>query len=363
MTRKLLLHLLLVALTGALASCYQSGQEDVPKRKAAEGNTTTAGQPKSISAQGSQRKGTSGRILQDKAGNIWFGTFNAGLYKYDGKSFTRFTTTSGLNSNSILSLLEDKKGNIWIGTEAGLCRYDGKTITPIRIPLGKNTLPNQYHNTHNVFSVMQDTSDKLWFATIDGVYVYDGNAFTPFLLKESGDGYMSSNPNVEYILEDRAGTIWMGGRGNQGIYRYDGKTITTLQVNEQKDFNWAWPQLQDRQGNLWFSNWTGAYRYDGKSFVKVDGLYAGPINPVTRIMEDSKGTIWIGGSSGICRNQGLYLTCFTEKDGLLDNDVWSILEDRAGTLWIGNRNTGLSRYDGKSFTTFKVDQETPPVAK
>ena len=27
---------------------------------------------------------------------------------------------------------------------------------------------------------------------------------------------------------------------------------------------WAWPQLQDKNGNIWFSNWAGAYRYDRK---------------------------------------------------------------------------------------------------
>ncbi|GAB3297917.1 hypothetical protein GCM10027348_20950 [Hymenobacter tenuis] len=299
--------------------------------------------------------------MQDKAGNIWFGTFNAGLFKYDGHSFTRFTTANGLNSNSVLCVLEDRDGEIWVGTEAGLCRYDGKTFTPVSIPLRKNLHPNTYPNTHTVFSIMQDHSGKLWFATVDGVYIYDGSSFTPFIVKASGGGYRSSNPNVEYILEDRAGTIWLGGRGNQGVFRYDGKTIANLQVNELQAFNWAWPNMQDRQGNIWFSNWTGAYRYDGKSFVKMDGLYAGPVNPITCIIQDSKGTIWIGGSRGICRYEGLYLTCLTEKEGLLDNDVWSILEDRAGTLWIGNRNTGVSRYDGKTFTSYKLNQSLTAV--
>jgi hypothetical protein len=37
--------------------------------------------------------------LQDKAGNLWFGTQVNGLYKYDGKSFSQFLVTNGLNSN------------------------------------------------------------------------------------------------------------------------------------------------------------------------------------------------------------------------------------------------------------------------
>jgi ligand-binding sensor domain-containing protein len=84
---------------------------------------------------------------------------------------------------------------------------------------------------------MQDKSGKLWFATIDGVYIYDGKTFTPFIVKEGGGGFMSSNHNVEYMLEDKASNIWFGGRNNEGVFRYDGKSLTNLKVNEQKDFN------------------------------------------------------------------------------------------------------------------------------
>ena len=119
--------------------------------------------------------GGSGNVqcsLQDKAGNLWFGTTANGLYKYDGKSFSRFLVTDGLNSNNIYSLLEDKDGKIWIGTYAGLCIYDGKTFAEIKIPLPKNLPPNEnpnYLNSHWVFSIIQAKSGKLWFATIDAV--------------------------------------------------------------------------------------------------------------------------------------------------------------------------------------------------
>ncbi|HTE10490.1 MAG TPA: two-component regulator propeller domain-containing protein [Chitinophagaceae bacterium] len=95
--------------------------------------------------------------LQDKAGNLWFGTSENGLYKYDGKSFSQFLVTNGLNSNNIYRILEDKDGKIWIGTDAGLCLYDGKTFAKIQIPIRKNKPPNKnqlYRNSHWVFSIM-----------------------------------------------------------------------------------------------------------------------------------------------------------------------------------------------------------------
>ncbi|UOK43650.1 MULTISPECIES: ligand-binding sensor domain-containing protein [Flavobacterium] len=331
-------------------SCNGQVKKDIPTEKPSDSKILSDGQPKLIKTQGSHKSNNVCCSLQDKAGNLWFGTSGEGVYKYDGKSFSQFTATNGLNSNHVYCILEDKNGKIWIGTEAGVCIYDGKAFAEIQITLRKDLPPNKYPNTHDVFSIMQDKSGKLWFATIDGVYSYDGKTFTSFIVGNGGGGFMSSNNNVEYILEDKAGNIWFGGRVNDGVFRYDGKSLTNLKLNKQKDSGWAWPVLQDKKGNIWFSNWNGAFSYDGKSFTKNEGVSTGPI---TRIIEDKKGNLWFGGGDrGICRYDGKSFTCFTTKDGLINNDIWSILEDKAGNLWIGSRDTGLCRYDGKTFTRF-----------
>ena len=189
-------------------SCNGQVKKDLPKERVSESKIISVGQQKLIKTQGSQPGDNVHCGLQDKAGNLWFGTTANGLYKYDGKSFSQFTATNGLNSNTVHCLLEDEDGKIWIGTAAGVCLYDGKTFSKIQIPLPNNMPPNKYHNRQDVFSIMQDKSGKLWFATIDGVYIYDGKSFTPFVVNEGVGGFMSSNNNVEYILEDKAGNIW-----------------------------------------------------------------------------------------------------------------------------------------------------------
>ena len=40
-------------------------------------------------------------MLQDKNGNIWFGTWAGGISRYDGKNFTHFTEKEGLSSNNV----------------------------------------------------------------------------------------------------------------------------------------------------------------------------------------------------------------------------------------------------------------------
>ena len=324
--------------------------------------------PKLIRTIGSPKYGNVQCSLQDKAGNLWFGTGENGLYKYDGKTFTQFLVADGLNSNNVYCLLEDKEGKIWIGTQVGLCLYNGKTIAKIQIPLPKNLPPNKndlYGHLHWVFSIMQAKSGNLWFATIDGVYSYDGKSFTLFIVNEGARGFGSSNNNVEHILEDEAGNLWFGGRPNEGVYRYDGKSVINIKPVELSyardtgliriDSNrigqdWAWPQWQDKKGNIWFSNWDGAYRYDGKSFTSFTASDGLTIGAITRIIEDRNGTLWFGGAGGLCRYDGKSFTCF--KKGLINPWIWSILEDTSGNLWVGTRETGLYLFDGKAFVNY-----------
>lgn len=298
------------------------------------------------------------RFMQDKSGNLWFGTTDNGLYKYDGKSFNQFTINDGLDCNKIYCILEEKDGKIWVGTEVGLCLYNGKTFSKIQIPLPKNLPPNKnpYYQTHWVYNMLQAKDGKLWFVTIDGVFIYDGKSFKHFPMNEAQNGFFTSNDRVERILEDNKGNIWLGSRTNEGVFRYDGKSVTNFKPNDlfqdgpkPKAHNWGWPQLQDSNGNIWFSNWGGAYRFDGNtftSFTTKDGLPS----EVTRIIEDQKGNLWFGASDGLRRYDGKTFTYF--KDGLINPWIWEILEDKNGNIWVGTRESGLYFFNGKKFIDY-----------
>ncbi len=86
-------------------------------------------------------------IAEDKWGNIWFGTeFSnlgtrenfGGVWCYNPptsltpsiNTFSNFTMKDGLSNNGVFCILQDKSGNLWFGTRGmGLCRYDGKAFT------------------------------------------------------------------------------------------------------------------------------------------------------------------------------------------------------------------------------------------
>ncbi len=142
-------------------------------------------------------KGLSGpavlAIFQDKAGNLWFGNNGAGVFRYDGASLSNFTEEHGLSNPDFLkssgistkpglgtlariyAIGEDNAGNIWFGTiDAGAWRYDGKSL--------KNFTKRDGLDSDTIQCIYQDRNKELLFGTDGGsVYRFDGNAFVPFI--------------------------------------------------------------------------------------------------------------------------------------------------------------------------------------
>ena len=310
---KLIYSLLLVLIF--LTSC--NGQT---KTQSQTKSASPIGQPKLIKNHFTdQYKVTAENIhcaLQDKAGNLWFGTTADGVYRYDGKLFINFTMKDGLSSNGVSCILEDKSGNIWFGGDDGISRYNGKSFTsiPIIVSNSNNIYPsasfNKNSSTKNaVWSIMQDKNGTIWFGTNDGVYCYNGISFTRFLDNESIINKNGLNlKKVEALLEDKRGNIWFASWNREGVCCYDGKSLTNFKPNGDENFKRI---LEDKNGNLWFANRPkNVYRYDGKSF-----------------------------------------TDFTENEGI--GGITAMLEDKAGNIWFGgDEDGGLWRYDGNTFTMF-----------
>ena len=94
-----------------------------------------------------------------------------------------------------------------------------------------------------------------------------------------------------------------------------------------------------------------------RHFDTSDGLASMAVNT---IYQDSEGVLWFGTGtwntigSGISRYDGKTFTTFTTKDGLAHNDVFAIHRDPSGVLWFGT-GRGVSRYDGKGFVNFTTE--------
>lgn len=78
-------------------------------------------------------------ISQDDYGNMWFASYGGGISKFDGKSFTVFTTKNGLPEDKVRKVFP-YKNKLYVGTEQGISIIDIKTnkiVTP-KIPSHKD---------------------------------------------------------------------------------------------------------------------------------------------------------------------------------------------------------------------------------
>jgi len=248
-----------------LTSCGQS-QTDVPEAyiKSEFKDTVTSYGPNTMVRN----------VKQAKNGDILIAAYNE-VFRYDGKSFTNIT--SRIPSPSFWDVLEDRKGNLWFGTrDSGVYRFNGKSFQHFTTREG---LASNYGAIH----LYEDKAGNIWFGTVRGAYRYDGKSLRNFTTK---DGLPSNDINT--ILEDKTGKLWFGTRGDLSVY--DGKTFTVLKNKEGKTFTNVWSIIEDKKGSIWFGDVDGLWRYDGRTFTKVSqkGAYA--------IIEDKKGNIWTTGA-------------------------------------------------------------------
>lgn len=172
----------LILLLQFFTSCNGQTKTEQPNQTIVEQQSFTSKNTKLTKTQGTDQHQNVHCSLQDKDGNLWFGTTGEGVYRYDGKEFTQFTVQDGLSNNKICSILEDKSGSIWFGTDDGVSRYDGKTISKVPIvltnPIGFGTPQS---GINSVWSMMQYKSGVIWFGTSQDLYCYDGKSFSRFL--------------------------------------------------------------------------------------------------------------------------------------------------------------------------------------
>ena len=123
-------------------------------------------------------------IQEDSEGNIWFGSRVSekdhpdadqrlgagGLVKYSRGNFVSFPELSGLTESDVYEIYHDSKGNIWIGTiEDGVYKYDGQHFTNYDSDGSKGLFPKPVTN------ILEDRNGKIWLGCAGGLFRLDEN--------------------------------------------------------------------------------------------------------------------------------------------------------------------------------------------
>jgi len=163
-----------------------------------------------------------------------------------------------------------------------------------------------------------ENENYIWIATNDGLCRYDGKIFKVFK-KENGSINSISENNIETLLFDSNGLLWVGFKTG-GVDVYNPKKGTFTHISKLTD---KYPQrvitiYEDSQKKIWLGSWEeGAYELTpvkgDKLQYKAQTHLHGFI--VSSIIEQSNNQIWAGTYSGLYlyqMKQNKWITCSSQ---------------------------------------------------
>lgn len=225
--------------------------------------------------------------------DLWFNILGKrgehGPYRYDGKNLYSLEfpkhflhdeiTAQGINPffspYEIYCIYKDRKGLMWFGTSVfGACRFDGKTV---KWMYERDLTIAPAGGTLGIRSIFEDKTGNFWICNTWHRYIFDFDKTAKSdrlqYQKTEGIGNAQIFGGDEYIyyshiVEDNNGNIWLT-TWDQGVFNYDGTTITHYAVKEgQKDVNLI-SMYKDNQGNLWLGTpENGVFKFNGNTFER-----------------------------------------------------------------------------------------------
>ena len=308
------------------------------------------------------RQFTAGRLLRDRDGGLWIGTYGRGLLHVHQGRTDVFTRSDGLSGDLAYSDFEDREGNIWVATSDGLDRFRDFAIPTISVKQGLSNAA--------VESVLAARDGSVWLGTLDGLNRWNDWRITIYRKRSSG----LPDDVLESLFQDDHGRIWVSTR--RGIAYFEngrfipvsavpvgtvhsiaGDTAGNLWVSQDHDLfhllqgsvvelipwarlgrkDWADVLFTDPvQSGLWLG-----FRQSGLAYFKDDQIrasYSGANGLgkgfVSSLQLDRDGALWAAAQGGLSRVKNGRLGTLTSKNGLpCDTVVW-VMEDNDHSFWL-----------------------------
>lgn len=309
-------------------------------------------------------------VHQSARGYLWVATRGGGAARFDGNSYSEFTTAHGLPDNVVYDIAETSDGAIWMATSRGVARFDGRRVEIVQglpddtevyaLAVGRNgavwagserglfvsrdkrfVTPEGFLPVGAVRALLTTREGELWVGTAMGGLLHykaqgDHRGFSP-----SG---VAKGASVEALAESEDGTVWIGTTA--GIVVYDGERMRGLSSDGLPHPS-VRALLSSRSGRLWVGTDQGAAFWNGARFEELAGSEVRRV-PVWGLAEDHEGSIHFGTSGRgfvtYAPSRFLHIPA-GQFDG---RTVWSIAQDKTGTTWFGLEG-GLMRLRKGSF--------------
>lgn len=258
-------------------------------------------------ADGKNGSLTSNAILtafMDSDHNLYFGSYDRGLFKYDKKADAfinyahRDEDKESLCGNDVRVIFEDAQNNIWIGTNGGGIS---------EMPKGKSSFINfgEASISTNIRAICQDNNGNLYFGSYGwGLIRYDKSIrkFSRFFSHKLIDSILPGR--VIYSLKSLNNKLLIGTEAD-GLVIYNLETKSIQQYNEENGLaNGTINAIQvDGDGDVWVSTNRGISKIEKSTgnvlnYNTSDGLQSGHFSPGSSFYNNEEKYMCFGGTEG-----------------------------------------------------------------
>lgn len=361
------------------------------------------------------------KVFQDSEGFLWFLTLE-GLNRFDGKDNLVFradiSDPAAISSNELTSVVEDAAGNLWFGTnQGGLVRLDKRdyrfTAFKTGGPVSTSPLSNQIQAISKYgeeeilvgylgggFSVFHPRINRFKHFTPSTHPILTGIPITSFLelanqkllVGTDGGGTLevdiasgeiislaarfpaltSLGQRVLAMHQDQSQDIWIGTSA-QGVFRVAKNgdvsqyaVAMSARPGENQDFVEVYDFLEHSSGVFFLATNSGVASFDRDA----DAVLAAPVRGqdatpfrMTSIIEDKTGLIWVGGFSGVFIGIETEFSTLGAEAGLENENVLSVALRDQGDLLVGTTSS-LDEFTARNgmTRTERLLSETPVTA-
>lgn len=301
-------------------------------------------------------------LKYDFKGNLFIGTTNSGLFKYQPvtKQIINYKSSELINSissNRIRDILQTRDGDMWIATMDGLCKFNVKKNY---FDVFKN-IPSETESLNNdiIYSLYEDNSGIIWIGTyLGGINKIDPiqNRFPKYSFSSEINKHKGYNDIRAICVDDKMSTWVSTSRGllelkpaffnsvsekSQIITHFEGQTGRVLLFHENEGI------FTTTNSGITQISKDGTIKYLSSQIQQQTGSN---INSFLVAQVDSDANIWFGGAFGLLKynlkNRSFKLIVFKGTDGRkIPVNILAIEEDFTGILWAGTFDGKLLKLD------------------
>ncbi|HEX5113006.1 MAG TPA: histidine kinase, partial [Saprospiraceae bacterium] len=334
------------------------------------------------------------KLKVDSTGNIYIGTFESGLTKYDQqqKKIIPLFENTGLDEITALEIFDGRE--VWIGTRtSGVWRYMQGWKSPRKMEI----LPAL--KTINITDLLTDVEGNMWITMDKGGLI---SGFRPFESLSCAAG------EIQALFCDHANQVWIGSKKGLYILANDhAGTGQVVRIQSQYDLSIT-DILEDQFNRLWIATLDkGLFVFDpatnkmtsigsiiGRGGITImsmakakekiwlatlEGVMSFPVNVdilknktefqllsdpwqsnlhfIYQVFVDSKNRTWFAtDGNGVFCNDGNQIRQYSGNKEFPLHKVYSIAEDHRGHLWFNTPDLGLVEFDGSDYKGLNLAQ-------